>query len=126
METLQFTILPGEYSIHRFSPIKTVPKDVYKSDFLSIVFTDNELSLICNSSIDIESEKKDDKWTCIKLIGEFDIEITGVWAKITSTVASAGSPVLAITTFDTDYFLVKTKYLKEVKNLFELEKYRFI
>ena len=58
METLQFTILPDEYSIHRFSPIKTVPKDVYKSDFLSIVFTDNELSLICNSSIDIESEKK--------------------------------------------------------------------
>ena len=58
METLQFTILPGEYSIHRFSPIKTVPKDIYKSDFLSIVFTDNELSLICNSSIDIESEKK--------------------------------------------------------------------
>ena len=58
METLQFTILPDEYLIHRFSPIKTVPKDIYKSDFLSIVFTDNELSLICNSSIDIESEKK--------------------------------------------------------------------
>ena len=67
--------------------------------------------MICNSSIDIESEKKDDKWTCIKLIGECDIEITGVWAKIASTVASAGSPVLAITTFDTDYFLVFEKYL---------------
>jgi len=82
--------------------------------------------VICESNIEINSKKKDGEWTCIKLVGEFDLEIKGVWAKITSIVADAGSPVLAITTYDTDYFLVKTKYLIDVQSLFEKRNFRFV
>jgi hypothetical protein len=114
MSQLKLTILANDYTIHQFPEKSIISKNMYNSHFLSISFTENETTVICESNIEINSKKKDDEWTCIKLVGEFDLEIKGVWAKITSIVADAGSPVLAITTYDTDYFLVKTKYLIDV------------
>jgi len=126
MSQLKLTILANDYTIHQFPEKSIISKNMYDSHFLSISFTENEITVICESNIEINSKKKDDEWTCIKLVGEFDLEIKGVWAKITSIVADAGSPVLAITTYDTDYFLVKTKYLIDVQSLFEKRNFRFV
>ena len=126
MSQLKLTILANDYTIHQFPEKSIISKNMYNSHFLSISFTENETTVICESNIEINSKKKDDEWTCIKLVGEFDLEIKGVWAKITSIVADAGSPVLAITTYNTDYFLVKTKYLIDVQSLFEKRNFRFV
>ena len=126
MSQLKLTILANDYTIHQFHEKSIISKNVYNSPFLSISFTDNETTVICESNIEINSKKKDGEWTCIKLVGEFDLEIKGVWAKITSIVAAAVSPVLAITTYDSDYFLVKTKYLIDVQSLFEKMNFRFV
>jgi len=126
MSQLKLTILANDYTIHQFSEKSIISKNMYNSHFLSISFTEKETTVICESNIEINSKKKDDEWTCIKLVGEFNLEIKGVWAKITSIVADAGSPVLAITTYDTDYFLVKPKYLIDVQSLFEKRNFRFV
>ena len=123
---LSLKILETEYSIYQFSEKHQVPDAVFDSEFLSISYAVDEITVICQSHLEINSNVGDGDWTCIQLVGEFDLEIKGVWAKITSIVAEAGSPVLAITTYNTDYFLVKTESLKDVKELFKKKNFQFI
>ena len=126
MVVLSLKILAEEYTIHQFPEKKEIPDQVYNSEFLSISYTVDETTIICQSNIEMKSMVKDGNWTCIQLVGEFDLEIKGVWARITSIVAEAGSAVIAITTYKTDYFLVKTKHLKSVREGFEKKNFKFI
>jgi len=126
MVVLSLKILAEEYTIHQFPDKKEIPDQVYSSEFLSISYTVDETTIICQSNIEMKSMVKDGNWTCIQLVGEFDLEIKGVWARITSIIAEAGSAVIAITTYNTDYFLVKTKHLKSVKEGFEKKNFKFI
>jgi len=123
---LSLKILETEYSIYQFSEKHQVPDTIFDSEFLSISYAVDEITVICQSNLEINSKVGDGDWTCIQLVGEFDLEIKGVWAKITSIVAEAGSPVLAITTYNTDYFLVKTASLNGVKELFKKNNFKFI
>ena len=123
---LRLKVLSNEYIIHQFPEKTEIPDQVYDSEFLSISYAFDETTIICQSNIEMQSRVKDGGWTCIQLVGEFDLEIKGVWARITSIVAEAGSAVIAITTYNTDYFLVKTKYLKSVKEEFEKKHFKFI
>ncbi|MBA66202.1 MAG: hypothetical protein CMG55_10425 [Candidatus Marinimicrobia bacterium] len=126
MALLSLKILETEYSIYQFSEKHQVPDTIFDSEFLSISYAVDEITVICQSNLEINSKVGDGDWTCIQLVGEFDLEIKGVWAKITSIVAEAGSPVLAITTYNTDYFLVKTASLNGVKELFKKNNFKFI
>ena len=126
MALLSLKILETEYSIYQFSEKHQVPDTIFDSEFLSISYAVDEITVICQSNLEINSKVGDGNWTCIQLVGEFDLEIKGVWAKITSIVAEAGSPVLAITTYNTDYFLVKTASLNGVKELFKKNNFKFI
>ena len=126
MALLSLKILETEYSIYQFSEKHQVPDTIFDSEFLSISYAVDEITVICQSNLEINSKVGDGDWTCIQLVGEFDLEIKGVWAKITSIVAEAGSPVLAITTYNTDYFLVKTASLNGVKELFKQNNFKFI
>tara|TARA_Y100001934_G_C12335995_1_gene767610 strand:- start:1295 stop:1675 length:381 start_codon:yes stop_codon:yes gene_type:complete len=126
MAILSLKILEEEYSIHQFPEKKEIPDQVYNSEFLSISYTVDETTIICQSNIEMKSLVNDGNWTCIQLVGEFDLEIKGVWARITSIVADAGSAVIAITTYNTDYFLVKTKYLQSVQKEFKKKNFKFI
>ena len=126
MALLSLKILETEYSIYQFSEKHQVPDTIFDSEFLSISYAVDEITVICQSNLEINSKVGDGNWTCIKLVGEFDLEIKGVWARITSIVAEAGSPVLAITTYNTDYFLVKTASLNGVKELFKKNNFKFI
>lgn len=126
MTLLSLKILETEYSIYQFLEKNQVPDAIFDSEFLSISYAVDEITVICQSNLEINSKVGDGNWTCIQLVGEFDLEIKGVWARITSIVAEAGSPVLAITTYNTDYFLVKTESLKAVKELFKKKNFKFI
>ena len=61
----------------------------------------------------------------MQLIGEFEVLTTGIWASITTTLADAGISVLAVTTYNTDYFLVKTSQLKKAVAAFKKNGYLF-
>ncbi len=50
-------------------------------------------------------------WRVLALVGPFPFDLVGVLASVTSPLASAGVSVFAISTFDTDYVLVKEEHL---------------
>ena len=127
MQTLRLKILPNQYSIHKLLPKHELPDSLYKKNsFFSFTSTDEETSLICDSTLKIKDSLRDDKWSCIKLVGQLNVEETGIWSRITSACSNCNCAVLTVTTFNTDYFLVKTMQLEKLKSFFLENNFVFV
>ena len=56
---LTLAILKKRYTIHRFAPDSTIPEMVFQSEFYTLSRTDEELSIVCDSAIDLKSPKSE-------------------------------------------------------------------
>ena len=115
MTDLNLAVLSGEYTIHRFSPESDIP--ALMGYFLSITRTKDELSIVCDAEIPLSSEKKEAGWACIKVLGPLGFGLTGILARIASVLAEAEISIFAISTYDTDYVLVKKEKLTAAKEV---------
>ena len=122
---LQLSILENFLTIHRFPPNHEIPNQVYESEFYSISKTEGELSIVCSSSAQLNSEKAETGWSAIKIVGSLDFSLTGVLAKISAVLAEAVISIFAISTFDTDYILVKSEKLSGAKKALLASGYTF-
>jgi hypothetical protein len=122
---LQLSILENFFTIHRFPPNHKIPNQVYESEFYSISKTEDELSIVCSSSTQLNSEKTEIGWSAIKIMGPLDFSLTGVLAKISAVLAEAEISIFAVSTFDTDYILVKSDKLPVAKESLLASGYTF-
>ena len=122
---MNLKILDGEYSIHRFDAKNKLPTEALTGNLLSITRTEDELSIVCDTNIDIESEKSESGWACMKVLGPLDFGLTGILAKIASVLAEAEISIFAISTYDTDYILVKKDKLNLAKERLSYAGYIF-
>jgi hypothetical protein len=113
---VKLTILNGEFAIHRLPAKGEIPSNIYESDFFTISKTDDEVSIVCDSTIDIKSEKSEGGWSCFKVRGPLDFSSTGILAKISSCLAKSHISMFAISTYDTDYILVSTEKMEQAKS----------
>ena len=122
---LRFSILEGLFTIHRFPPNHKIPNQVYESELYSISKTKDELSIVCNSVIQLSSEKLETGWSCIKIEGPLDFSLIGILAKISAILAKIEISIFAISTFDTDYILVQSEKLSFAKEALLKSGYTF-
>lgn len=102
--TLEF--LPDSFAICRLDPDAPVP-DWAKGDSVSITRTRDELTVVCRQnhvSDEVEAERG---WRCLRIVGKLDFSLLGVIATLSTVLADAGISVFVMSTFDTDYRLVK-------------------
>ncbi len=98
-------------AICRLSSRSAIPLWALSSDFFSLTRTSEELSIVCpQASVpsDIQCERD---WRCVKVQGPIDFATTGVLASLTEPLAQAQISFFAISTYDTDYVLVKEENL---------------
>jgi len=105
---MKLKILTESFSINRLNPNESVPVDVFKGSFYSITKTDEELSIVCPSSIPVQSTNTETNWSCIKIQGPLDFLLIGILEKISAILAEAKMSIFAISTFETDYISLKT------------------
>ena len=99
--------IPGEYVVHRLAPDATVPDAAWRaSGFLSITRTQDELSIVASSDVEIAGTRTSGTWAAYRVVGSLDFSVTGVMWRLTGPLAEAGIGILGIGTFDTDYVLV--------------------
>lgn len=122
---MELRILDGNYSIHRLNPSQEIPACVLNSEFFNISRTDEELSIVCSSEVEIKSEQCDSDWSCIKVPGPVDFGLTGIFAKISDILARSNISIFAISTYDTDYILVKTYKINEAISALKKSGYKF-
>ena len=77
----------------------------------SITRTADELSVVCESKYVPGSVKSEKGWRCFKLEGPFPFTMTGVLASVLEPLAKARVSIFAVSTYDTDYVMVKEKQL---------------
>jgi len=64
--------------------------------------------------VDWQAEKG---WRCLKLHGPLDFSLTGILAALATPLAEAGISIFAISTYDTDYILVRDKDLARARSV---------
>lgn len=117
MDKLSLTTLKDSFSILRLPPEAPIPDWALKSDgFLTISRTSDELSIVAQSS---HIPKKDwtieTGWRALKVDGALDFSLTGILAAIANPLAQQSISIFAISTFDTDYILVKEEQLQQAQ-----------
>lgn len=74
--------------------------------------TDKEVSLICETrATPRDAVERDDGWRAFRVSGILDLSLVGVLRGITDVLADIGIPVFVVSTYDTDYVLVKEGFL---------------
>jgi len=126
MKRPKLKVLNPEFSIYKLHPDNKIPANLLADEFCWIGRTDEELSIVCKSSTVIKSEIKDDGWACIKIMGPLDFSEIGILANISTLLAKAQISIFALSTYDTDYILVKSEQVKKAISALALGGYEFV
>ena len=74
--------------------------------------TDNELSLVCETECTpAHTLEREDGWRGFRVEGEMDFSLVGILAEISGILAESGVSLFAVSTYNTDYVLVKADKL---------------
>ena len=74
--------------------------------------TDEELSLVCETArVPKAAAAREDGWRAMRIVGTLDFSLTGILAQIAAVLAEAKVGIFAVSTYNTDYILVKAKDL---------------
>ena len=122
---LVLSVLSETFTIHKLSPDLSIPEEILKSNYYSVTKTDNELSVVCSELIEVKSLQSSKGWKCIKVKGPLDFNLTGIFAGISDILAQANISIFAISTFDTDYILVRTFDLSSAREKLRKAGYKF-
>jgi hypothetical protein len=104
---LKFRLLPERLAVCRLGADSPLPAWALEGSFFSVVRTSDELSIVCEEQRVPDGVCAEKGWTAVKLEGPFPFLLTGVLAAFLEPLAQAKIPVFAISTFDTDYVLIK-------------------
>jgi len=115
-DKLTLSILKSMFGICRLDSGSEIPAWVYGGSFFSITKTSEELSFVCpESSLPVnipEKVRAERGWSCLKVEGPLDFGLTGILAGISRVLADNDISIFAVSTYDTDYILVREKCLK--------------
>lgn len=95
------------FTIHSFSPETPVPQAVYQAKVYFIAKTHDELSVVVPDDIPLESDESEGGWAAFEVLGPLGFSLTGILSQIAGVLAAENISIFAISTFDTDYILVK-------------------
>lgn len=99
---MKLELLPGNFSVCRLPAGAPLPRD-----FFSVTRTGEELSVVCLEGKEPVGARVETGWRCFRVAGTLDFALTGILSSIAAPLATAGVSIFAVSTFDTDYVLVR-------------------
>ena len=120
-QQLQLHFYKGEFSVCQ---LRDLSKLDLSQNLCFLAKTPDELSLVCSSECVPENAiKAEGGWSMFRVEGQLDFGLIGILAKITTLLAENNISVFAVSTFNTDYILVKTAALPAARELLRAEGY---
>ncbi len=108
---LTLSFVPGVLAVCRLDPTSPVPGWATSDGFTAIVRTVDELSIVCAEQavpLDATCQRG---WRGLKVVGPLDFALTGVLASLATPLAEAGVSIFVVSTYDTDYLLIREEQL---------------
>ncbi len=116
--------LPYELTVCK---LKDTNEIELSKDFYFIGRTDEEISLVCKTESAPESFiAREDGWAGFRIQGELDFSLIGILSRISGVLAENKIGIFAVSTYNTDYILVKKEKLERALNALEEHGYTVI
>jgi len=112
------------FTIHRLPAHSEIPPQVFSSAIYFIAKTFDEVSIVLPQDIIIESSKTESNWRALQVLGPLDFALTGILSNIATLLADQKISIFAISTFDTDYILVKKEVLNAAIDVLTANNYQ--
>jgi hypothetical protein len=117
-------VLPNSFTIHSLPGDAVIPPQVFAASVYFIGKTQDELSLVVPSAIEIQSDEFDTDWRVLEVLGPLSLSMVGIMAQIGGVLAKAKISILVLSTFETDFFLVKQQDLKSASDALNKDGYK--
>jgi len=102
---MELRILKDPFSVCQIKDIKQAD---FTDEYVFVGKTDEELSLVCKTdSLPQDCIAVEKGWRCFRVQGTLDFSLIGILSKLSSILADSGISIFAVSTFNTDYILVK-------------------
>ncbi len=108
---LVLTLQPQPLAVCRLDPSEPIPAWALAAAFLAVTRTADELSIVCPASSVPAGVRSVGPWRALKVEGPLDFSLTGILAGLSAALSDANISLFAISTFDTDYVLVREETL---------------
>ena len=97
--------LPDDLSVCKVADVSTIDLN---DDIFFVGKTDEEISLVCKTEdTPADTIERDDGWRGFRIEGVLDFSLIGILSKISSILAENKIGIFAVSTYNTDYILVK-------------------
>ncbi len=117
--------VPGAFGISRLDPDARIPRWVHESAFFSVSRSAEELSVLCEERLVPDGVRCERGWSAVKVAGTLDLSLIGVLASLARPLAASNIGLFTVSTFDTDYLLVRRSKLEEAIEVLEAAGHRF-
>ncbi|MBI3556784.1 MAG: ACT domain-containing protein [Deltaproteobacteria bacterium] len=114
---LKLVVIPGLYAVCRLAPESAIPTWALQGGFFSVSGTADELSVVCVQDQVPAGVQCEQGWSLIKVQGPMDFGLTGILAALAGPLAQAAISIFAVSTFETDYLLVKAENLEKARTI---------
>ncbi len=108
---LTLRILSERLAICRLPGGVALPDWARAGEFCSITWSRDETSIVCAENLVPDAVQANPGWRALMVVGPLDFSLTGILAMLAQPLAGAQISIFAISTFDTDYVLVKESTL---------------
>ena len=103
--------LDGIFTVCKIKNYSDIETD---DDIFFIGKTDEEISLVCHTGCTPENTtEREDGWKAFRICGVLDFSLTGILAKISALLADCAIGIFAVSTYNTDYILVKQERFRD-------------
>lgn len=109
---LDLSLLSDSYAICRLDRDEEIPTWALSGEFVSITRTAEELSVICPQRCAPEGLRSEGGWRVLKVEGPLSLDLIGVLASLAVPLEQASIPIAAVSTYDTNYLLVRNDDLE--------------
>jgi len=114
---LDLILLSDTFAVSKLPTDASLPPWAAIGPFFSLTRTADEL--VCKESLVPQGVTCDRGWKCFRVAGSMPFSLVGVLASLVQPLAAAGISVFAVSTFDSDYVLVKTADLERAQRALE-------
>jgi len=123
-DVLDIEVLPHSFSVCKVEDYSDVNLE---DEFCFTGKTDGEKSLVClTDKVPANTTERADGWRAFRIAGSLDFSLVGILADISGILAEREVSIFALSTFDTDYILVKEQNLQRAVNALRREGYSVI
>lgn len=123
---LTLKLLKDTCGICRLEKDSQIPSWAFDGEFYSITKTDDELSIVCLEKNIPSDVKYESGWKVFKIQGSLDFSLIGILSKISGLMAENNISIFAVSTYDTDYILIKEEKLENAVKVLENDIYNVI